>query len=588
MPSDLSNAIAAGRRDLAAAAAARPANVYAGNPFLRALVARHAPADGLVATHERLESFGEAIAASEDLVHRCSHEPGLPVLERWDGIGRRIERVRFDGAYHELGTLLYGSGAMGLVRRPERAAELAALVTLAAHHGESGHVCPWACTAGLIKVLDRAAHPALQAALLPGLEDPRYAHRLHGSQFLTEVQGGSDVGRNATEAVPVLPETADAPAVWAVTGEKWFCSVIDAPLYLMTARPAGAVEGTRGLGLFVVPHDLPGADGRQLRVQPLAQRFGHDVPRDVNGFAIRRLKHKLGTRAMASGEVDWTGALAWQVGPIDAGFHLVVDVVLNTSRLLNALACSGMMWRAWHEAAAFAQHRRAFGRPIARFAAVDGQLGQLWVESAAATASTFDLLALEASGTHRDAWRLGLNANKYWTSVRATQMVRLAMEVLGGNGTIEDFSPLPRLYRDAMVTESWEGTHHVLAAQTLRDIARLRIDEAWLDWLGPRAGTLADAELREALVARLARLATAAAGLRQRATEESAPTDMRRWLEDAMVAHQGLCLAEVAAATPAVVDRAAIAHFLALHPERGPVGATPWWPGRRESTGARQ
>jgi alkylation response protein AidB-like acyl-CoA dehydrogenase len=567
------DAIAAGRHALERAQQARPRNWFADNPLLQALVRRHAVPATLPATTERLDRVGLALAATEDLVHRCSHEPGLPVLERWDGLGRRVERVRFDGAYHELGRLLYGSGAMGMVRKPESVGELAALVTLASHHGESGHMCPWACTAGLIKVLDRAGHAALRAALLPALENPNYDERLHASQFLTEVQGGSDVGANATRAVPVMPETAEAPAVWAIHGEKWFCSVVDAPLYLMTARPEGAPQGTRGLGLFLVPHDLPNDGGRDVHVPPLPQRWGHGPTRATNHFTVRRLKHKLGTRAMASGEVDWHGALAWQVGAIDAGFQNVVEVVLNTSRLLNALACSGMMWRAYHEAAAFAQHRMAFGRPIARFPVVDRQLAQLWVEAAAATASTFDLLALEASGAHPQALRLGLNANKYWTSVRNTQMVRVAMEVLGGNGTIEDFSPLPRLYRDAMVTESWEGTHHVLAAQTLRDLCKLRLHEAWAEWLLPRAQ--AAGPFAGELCRRIQRLIERGTSLRTRA-DDTAAADTGAWLEDAMVVHQAVCLRELGDAVPA----AAVAHWLALHRERTEASEPGWWPGR--------
>ena len=72
------------------------------------------------------------------------------------------------------------------------------------------------------------------------------------------------------------------------------------------------------------------------------------------------------------------------------------------------------------------------------------------------------------------AWhRLLVNANKFVTSLAATKVTRRGIEALGGNGTIEDFSPLPRLYRDAIVFESWEGTHNVLCAQVLRDLARL-------------------------------------------------------------------------------------------------------------------
>lgn len=547
----------------------KPTNWFQANPFLQSLVRRHAVPEERDGILQRLDAFGAAITPAEMLVQRCSTEPWTPVVDRWDGIGRRQERVRFDHSYHQLGEIIYGSGVMGLTGMPERAIEQAGLMLLSSHHGEAGHNCPLACTTGMIKAIQRVGHPALQQALLPKFLDSRYDRRLYGSQFLTEVQGGSDVGANTCEARQVAPQTAARPAMWRISGEKWFCSVVDAPLHLLTARPVGAASGTRGLGLFLVPHDLPDHD--TVDVQPL--RALGTTPRAVNDFTIRRLKNKLGTRAMASGEVDWQGALAWQLGPLDRGFHNVVELVLDTSRLFNALACGGSMWRAFWEASTFARHRRAFGRPIADFAAIDAALAQLWVEAAAASASTFDLFALEAAGTHPEAMRLALNANKYWTSIRNTQMVRLAIEVLGGNGAIEDFSPLPRLYRDAIVTESWEGTHNVLAAQTLRDMQKLRLHEAFLQWLAPRVRALPLPELAD----RWARLEAEGARLAQ-ATGREGPAQVRVWMENAMVLLQAVTMQESVVRGDAGIEAKAVTHLLALHPWRESVAAPGWWP----------
>lgn len=562
-----------GRAHLAEWHKARPDNWFTANTLLVDLVHRHAPAGELAGILERLGRFGSQIAALEPQVHRSGSEPWTPVLERWDGIGRRQERVRHDHAHHEIGEVVYGSGVMSITGRPERAIEQAALMLLSSHHGEAGHNCPLACTAGMIKAIQRVGHPALQKALLPRLLDSRYDQRLYGSQFLTEVQGGSDVGANACEASPLHPETADRPAMWRISGEKWFCSVVDAPIHLMTARPVGAPAGTKGLGLFLVPHDLPDAD--RVDVQPL-RPFGQE-PREVNHFAIRRLKHKLGTKGMASGEVDWNGAHAWQLGPIDRGFYNVVEIVLDTSRLFNALATAGSTWRAFWEASTFARHRQAFGQPIADFAAVDRALGQLYAEGAAATAGTFDLIALEAAGTHPEALRLALNANKYWTSIRNTQMVRLAIEVLGGNGAIEDFSPLPRLFRDSIVTESWEGTHNVLAAQTLRDMQRLRLHVPFLDWLGARVTALPQGDLHE----RMERLRREADRL-ARSPDPEAPIAVRTWMENAMVVHQAVTLRELGAHQEAtgrpVLDPRVVGQLLALHPWREPVTVQGWYP----------
>ncbi len=571
-----SSVFAEGRGHLADWERSRPSNWFTDNSLLGDLVARYADPGALAGIRSRLADFGGKIAALEPLVHRAGTEPWTPVLERWDAIGRRQERVRFDGAYHDVGAIIYGSGVMAITGQKDRAIEQAALMLLSSHHGEAGHNCPLACTAGMIKAIQRVGHPALQKALLPRLLDTRYGERLYGSQFLTEVQGGSDVGANACEAEPLQPETAAGPATWRIHGEKWFCSVVDAPLHLLTARPLGAPAGTKGLGLFLVPHDLPPAD--RVQVEPL-RAFGQE-PRDANHFSIRRLKQKLGTRAMASGEVDWQGAHAWQLGRLDQGFQNVIELVLDTSRLFNALATTGSMWRAFWEASTFARHRHAFGQPIARFAAIDRAVAQLYAEAAAATASTLDLIALEAAGTHPEALRLALNANKYWTSIRNTQMVRLAIEVLGGNGTIEDFSPLPRLFRDSIVTESWEGTHNVLAAQTLRDMQRLKLHVPFLDWLGARVELLPEPELH----GRMERLRLEAQALAGSAQDPEAPIAVRTWMENAMVLLQAVALIELGKSQEAqgkpALDRKVVAQLLALHPWREAVTVAGWWPGQ--------
>ncbi len=574
------DAIASGRRQLADWLDALPVNYFEANPLLRSLVERASSPAEFNRMDAHLAQYGADIAGAADLVHKCSTPPNLPTLERWDAIGRRQERVRFDASYHQLGEIIYGSGVMGMTGDPAHAVLQAALVFLTAHHGEAGHTCPLACTAGLIQALQKVGHPRLQEGLLPGLLDPAYATRLHGSQFLTEVQGGCDVGANASRAVLETPETDDSPAVWRIYGEKWFCSVADSPLYLVTARPEGAAGGTKGLGLFLVPHDLPdGAKGGPL-ARALAHRALPQAPNPPNHFTIRRLKDKLGTRAMASGEIDWDGALAWQVGTLQNGFQTVIEVVLGTSRLYNALACAGSMQRAFYEARAFAATRTAFGRKIAHFPLVREAVAQLYTEACAALASTLDLVQLGAQGGESEAVRLGVNLNKYWTSVRNTQMQRLGIEVLGGNGTIEDFSPLPRLYRDAMVTESWEGTHNVLVAQTWRDMQRYGLHRPFLGLLQRRAEAWGDAPNAQEVRERLIVLAGEAERLAA-ARDENETLALRSWMDNAMVAYQALCLGELdqwrqqrGEATEAGV----VAHLLALHPLRTAVAVRGQYP----------
>src|SRR6201992_119959 len=93
---------------------------------------------------------------------------------------------------------------------------------------------------------------------------------------MTEKEGGSDVGTLTSTAV----QEGDH---WRLTGEKWCCSNADAGVVMLLARPEAAGAGTRGVGLFLMPRRLE--DGSQ------------------NHSRIVRLKDKLGTRSMASGEI---------------------------------------------------------------------------------------------------------------------------------------------------------------------------------------------------------------------------------------------------------------------------------------------
>ena len=173
--------------------------------------------------------------------------------------------------------------------------------------------------------------------------------------------------------------------------------------------------------------------------------------------------------------------------------------MLNTSRWLNAFGSAGLMHRAYLEAAAFAEHREAFGQPIAVFPLVRENLAVMKAEAMAALASSLEVTALVekldagTASADDEAWfRILVNANKVVTSLAGTAVARRGIEALGGNGTIEDFSPLPRLYRDAIVFESWEGTHNVLCAQVLRDLTRLDAVDLVLERVraigdGPRA-----------------------------------------------------------------------------------------------------
>jgi acyl-CoA dehydrogenase len=472
------------RAALAGWEAEQPTNYYDAAPDLGRALRAHLGADRVREFESRLSAFGALVAQVVDPAADAQERAGAgPRLVAADALGREQQEIEFHPAHADAGRAVWASG---LVSAP--AFEQATLMVLLAHAGEAGHACPFACTAGLVRALEVHGSRQLQARFLPPLLIPDYDRAARGAQFLTEVQGGSDVGANSTSAVP----DAAAPGAWRVSGEKWFCSVADADQFVVTARPIGAPPGTTGLACFLVPRRVGGRP---------------------NGFRIRRLKDKLGTRSLATAEIEFEDALAYPLGELTDGFAIAAGTVLNTSRWLNACGSVGLMRRAFLEASGFARHRIAFGRSIAEFPLVRENLATIKAEARAALGSTLALTGLvdrlyrgqsddETVGLHRFL----VNANKYVTSLTATRVVHRAIETLGGNGTIEDFSPLPRLYRDAIVFESWEGTHNVLVEQVRRDAARFELVPLVLADLRARLADLAPTEDTAAVAAALSNL----------------------------------------------------------------------------------
>ncbi|MBI1760479.1 MAG: acyl-CoA dehydrogenase family protein [Acidobacteria bacterium] len=484
--------IAQGRQQLAAWEQAQPENFFTSDQHLRGILEFYWDAEKLRAHEPRLTKFGgEAATLVDAAVRRANETHNLPRLERFNAVGARIEEVIHCADHHLAGKYIYGSGAMAVYAEPGNNVLAQALFYLSSYNGEAGHNCPLACTAGVIKILQYAASAELKAKYLPRLLDENYETRYHGAQFLTEVQGGSDVGANACVATP------SADGTWRINGEKWFCSNVTADLALITARPeggpAGSVVGTKGLGLFLVPRRLD--DGA------------------LNGMYIRRLKDKLGTKTLATAEVDFKDAVAYPIGEPGKGFQHAMDYVINTSRLYNAVGSAAAARRAYVVAWTYAQHRQAFGQPIAAFPLVQETLAEMRCDVMALTVGSFYLAHLrdkielgEADETDKQFFRFMISLNKYYASVTATQVVRRAIEILGGNGAMENFSVLPRLLRDCVIFEAWEGAHNTLLAQAVRDVQRHRLHEAVSNRLAELFDQLPDDAWREAGKPRLAEL----------------------------------------------------------------------------------
>ena len=200
---------------------------------------------------------------------------------------------------------------------------------------------------------------------------------------------------------------------------------------------------------------------------------------------IRRLKDKLGTRSLATGEIEFRNAVAYHIGDLERGFRNMMTYVINTSaHLQRRHRCSANARRAYIVAWSYARHR-CFGQPIIHFPLVQDILAKMRSDADGYPFGSMRIVrTLDEIETARktDAatgafLRIALNLNKYRSSLIAHEVIQKGIEVLGGNGTVEDFSVLPRLLRDNVVYENWEGSHNVLLAQVQRDMRRYRVHE---------------------------------------------------------------------------------------------------------------
>ena len=261
---------------------------------------------------------------------------------------------------------------------------------------------------------------------------------------MTEKEGGSDLGTLTTTAV------RDGQR-WRLYGEKWFCSNVDAKVVMLLARPQVAGGGTGGLGLFLMP------------------RFLDDAAQ--NHYRIVRLKDKLGTRSMASGEIKLEGAIAYAVGRLDRGFVQMAEMV-NSSRLSNGVKSTALMRRAFHDAMTVARNRVVFGSRIIDLPLGRRQLMKIMLATEQALSMSFltaDALDRAESGSQDAAALLRILTPilKFRATRDARKVCGDAMEMRGGTGSNEEFATA-RLLSDAHLGSIWEGAGNTVALDALK------------------------------------------------------------------------------------------------------------------------
>ncbi|MFH2097945.1 MAG: acyl-CoA dehydrogenase family protein, partial [Pseudomonadota bacterium] len=441
---------------------------WADDPFLRKVARHYTGGQYETVAAEAARLSKKASFRWRDLADAAARPENRPFMRHWDGHHNRVDEIVRPMEVLTMEQEVFSEGLFS--EKTPRWVRLVKMY-LIYENGEACIACPLVCTEGLVEVLDRFADSPETRSILAHCKEGRDGQFAIGSQYLSEIQGGSDVPANLVEAVQ------DENGAWRLYGAKFFCSAAHADYAIVTAKP----RGSETVALFAVPAYLPGDRERGRR----------------NGCTIDRIKWKMGTVELPTAEITYDGALAWPVGPLDRGLANVVGIVLTLSRLTVGLSAGAGMARGLREVKKYAEFRTAFGMPIGQFPMLAVQIEDMERTAQRTTAGSFRLykefLALpgglkgglsadEDPETARKRFRVRelVMLQKIATSWDAVDMSRLGMSILGGHGVMEDFSSLPRLYRDGAVNELWEGPRNVLLTQIHRDLTRAA------SWYPPR------------------------------------------------------------------------------------------------------
>ncbi len=436
---------------------------YALDPNLSLLLDRFLPDPGERAfAEEHVAPYGALVGRT--LAPRAEESDAHgPVLERYDRWGLDVGRVVHHPTWTANKADLIRTGFVGLPQhagRPVPGVVTAARAYLVSQ-AETAVYCGLGMTGGAADIVERYAPESVRGEFLERLTSLDPDHAWEGGMFLTERQGGSDVGANTTRAVQDGDE-------WVLSGDKHFCSNVDADVFIVLARPDGAPDGARGLATFIVPSRRP--DG------------------SPNGFSIKRLKPKLGTVGVPTGEVTLDGARAWLAGATPAGgrrggggpapdaardgrgINRMMEMV-NGSRFGVALMGLGIHRRSFLEAAIYAARRTQWGQRIDRYPLVRETLVDLAVDLEAGLAATFECAGTSRTVEDPEEGRLLRRILIPLAKMRATRVALWAastsLEVFGGNGYMRDW-PMARQLRDAQCHTIWEGTENILCLDVRR------------------------------------------------------------------------------------------------------------------------
>lgn len=422
--------------------------------YLESCVGKSAQSDVLSAYENWWHDEGTAISNAVD-------RAGTPWLRMFNKFGARVDDIGFTPDYWRMLRKGYESGVIW--RAFEQKSLLPAFELLyVVSFFDPGLACPYTVSLST----------AVPVSKYGGLELDHFFQKMlrrdgtawQGATWMTEVKGGSDLGA----AVETVARRHDDR--WQLTGDKYFASNAGAELSVVAARIDGAPPSIRGLGLFLVP------------------RFRKNG--ELNYF-IRRLKDKIATRSVPTGEVELRDSEGYLLGSDQIGVYTILEV-LNVSRVSNSVGSVGLAQRALSEAMEYAQKRVAFVKPVIEHPLLRRQFEEKVAGLRAAFALAWESVRL-LDGVWQEKppyseryhlFRLVAHLAKYWTAEFAAQTAKWAMEVHGGIGAMQEFGA-ERWLREAMILAIWEGTSHRQILDGLEAMERKSAHELLLRHLSP-------------------------------------------------------------------------------------------------------
>jgi acyl-CoA dehydrogenase len=443
-------------------------NWYLTDPSLQFTMAYYLRADELAVVEPQLTSIGELMGGP---VARWAEETDRnpPRLERYDRWGHDVSQVVMPPSFTQSKRAVLD--AQQALRTEAGAAQVSSGLALFAsnyllNQADIGMGCALGTGGGMVQSLVAAYAPAdVREHVLAKFASGEWAGET--AQLLTERTGGSDLGALETTARR-LERNGDT---WLLNGFKWFASNCAGEAFVVLAKPEGAPDSTRGVANFLV-----------LRTRRDGSR---------NGVRMRRLKDKLGTRSVASGEVEFADAEAFllsgepggpeaQAGPSDGkGLGRMMELT-NAARLGIALFGLGNARRALVESLCYARQRHAFGGALIDKPLMRRKLAEMIVDVEAAQALVFDGTG---AANHRQPrslrQRIAVPVTKLKVCRLGITAASDAIEIHGGNGYIETW-PVARLLRDAQVNTIWEGPDNILCLDVRRGIEQARAHETLL------------------------------------------------------------------------------------------------------------